>query len=75
MFISEVQELETNLPSTCKTSFPNPNELHKLEIVITPDEGFWYGGKFKFLIEVPDDYNMVVRLLSFFFFSLFWLRS
>jgi len=59
LLVKEVQELETNLPTTCKAHFPNPNELHKLEITIVPDEGYWYGGKFKFLIEVPDDYNMV----------------
>ncbi|XP_035209449.1 NEDD8-conjugating enzyme UBE2F-like [Stegodyphus dumicola] len=67
LLIKEVQELEANLPATCKSNFPNPNELHRLEITITPDEGYWCGGKFKFIIEVPEEYNMVppkVRCLT-----------
>ncbi|KAF8791856.1 NEDD8-conjugating enzyme UBE2F like protein [Argiope bruennichi] len=59
LLIKEVQELESNLPSSCKTHFPNPNELHRIELTICPDEGYWCGGKFKFIIEVPDEYNMV----------------
>ncbi|KAG8196956.1 hypothetical protein JTE90_009015 [Oedothorax gibbosus] len=59
LLVKEVQELESNLPPTCRTHFPNPNELHRFEVTITPDEGYWYDGKFKFLIEVPDEYNMV----------------
>ncbi|RWS16374.1 NEDD8-conjugating enzyme UBE2F-like protein [Dinothrombium tinctorium] len=51
--------MEINLPSTCKVKFPNPNELHKLDLTIQPDDGFWLGGKFKFSIFVPEDYNLV----------------
>ncbi|GFW92569.1 NEDD8-conjugating enzyme UBE2F [Trichonephila clavipes] len=59
LLVKEVQELESSLPYTCTIHFPDPNELHRLQITITPDEGYWRGGKFKFLIEVPEEYNMV----------------
>ncbi|GIY38005.1 NEDD8-conjugating enzyme UBE2F [Caerostris extrusa] len=59
LLTKEIQELETNLPSTCKISFPNPNELCKMELTISPDEGYWHSGKFKFVIDVPEDYNMM----------------
>ncbi|RWS30116.1 NEDD8-conjugating enzyme UBE2F-like protein [Leptotrombidium deliense] len=51
--------MESNLPPTCKVKFFNPHELHKLELVIQPDDGFWLGGKFRFHIEVPEEYNFV----------------
>jgi ubiquitin-conjugating enzyme E2 F len=34
--------------------------LHSFILTIYPDEGFWSGGKFKFLVEVPEEYNIVV---------------
>ncbi|KAK3596986.1 hypothetical protein CHS0354_009123 [Potamilus streckersoni] len=59
LLVKEVQEMEENLPKTCKAQFENPNKLHLFTLTILPDEGFWSGGKFKFTIEVPDDYNIV----------------
>lgn len=59
LLVKEVQEMEANLPPTCKAKFEDPNELHKFEIYVLPDEGYWIGGKFNFYIEVPEEYNMV----------------
>lgn len=59
LLVKEVQEMEMNLPSTCCAKFDNPHELHKFELNVCPDEGFWLGGNFRFLIEVPEEYNMV----------------
>lgn len=56
----QVQEMEQNLPNTCKTKFTNPNHLHEFTIVISPDEGYWRGGKFLFSVSVPEEYNMAV---------------
>lgn len=59
LLIKEVQEMELNIPPTCRINFENPNELCKFDLIVIPDEGYWQGGKFKFHIDVPDDYNMV----------------
>ncbi|KAI7688133.1 Nedd8-conjugating enzyme UBE2F [Sarcoptes scabiei] len=62
------REVRDDLPPTCKFYISNPNELHKLELVITPSrESMWFGGKFKFTIDIPNDYKYVppkVRCLT-----------
>jgi len=57
---TEVQEMEQNLPKTCQTHFDDANKLHSFWLYITPDDGYWHGGRFKFRVDVPDDYNIVV---------------
>ncbi|XP_058907257.1 NEDD8-conjugating enzyme UBE2F isoform X3 [Kogia breviceps] len=59
LLVKEVAELEANLPCTCKVYFPDPNKLHCFQLTVTPDEGYYQGGKFQFETEVPDAYNMV----------------
>ncbi|KAI4903253.1 hypothetical protein NFI96_014977, partial [Prochilodus magdalenae] len=59
LLIKEVAELEANLPNTCKVTFLDVNKLHHFQLAITPDEGYYQGGKFQFEIEVPEAYNMV----------------
>lgn len=59
LLVREVQEMEQNLPKTCQINFDDPNKLHCFWLNITPDDGYWLGGKFKFYIEVPDEYNIV----------------
>lgn len=47
--------------------FDDPNALHEFTFSIVPDEGLWQGGKFKFRIRVPEDYNLsppVVKCLT-----------
>ncbi len=58
LLVKEVQEMETTLPTGCKVKFDDPNALHDFCLTITPDEGYWQGGKFKFHIRVGDDYNI-----------------
>lgn len=60
LLVKEAQELEQNLPSTCKVYFSDPNVLSEFTLTITPDEGFWKDGKFKFTLYVPEEYNMTV---------------
>lgn len=63
----DIQELKDDLPSTCKFIVPNPNELHTLELWITPPrESMWYGGRFKFVIDIPLEYKYAVILFQFF---------
>ncbi|XP_052378881.1 NEDD8-conjugating enzyme UBE2F-like isoform X2 [Oncorhynchus keta] len=63
LLIKEVAELEANLPSTCKASFPDENKLHHFQLAVSPDEGYYQSGTFHFEIDVPEAYNMVVRQL------------
>ncbi|KAH3753285.1 NEDD8-conjugating enzyme UBE2F-like [Dreissena polymorpha] len=59
LLVKEVQEMEENLPKTCKANFNDHNTLHLFTLTIAPEEGFWNGGKFKFSINVPEEYNIV----------------
>jgi len=52
--------MEQNLPKTCQTQFDDANKLHSFWLYITPDDGYWHGGRFKFRVDVPEDYNIVV---------------
>lgn len=61
LLVKEVQDLEQNLPPTCKVHFNDPNILSEFTLAIIPDEGYWKDGKFKFTISVPEEYNMTVR--------------
>ena len=58
LLVKEVQEMETTLPTGCKVKFDDPNALHDFCLTISPDEGFWMGGKFRFHIHVGEDYNI-----------------
>ncbi|XP_043471832.1 NEDD8-conjugating enzyme UBE2F-like [Leptopilina heterotoma] len=59
LLVKEVQEMEQTLPSTCKVSFNDPHRLHEFNLLITPDEGYWCGGRFCFHIFIPEEYNMI----------------
>jgi ubiquitin-conjugating enzyme E2 F len=52
--------MEQTLPGTCRVRFEDPHQLHDFYLSITPDEGFWAGGRFRFHIFVTEDYNMAV---------------
>ena len=58
LLVKEVQEMESTLPTGCKVKFDDPNALHDFCLTISPDEGFWMGGKFRFHIHVGEDYNI-----------------
>ncbi|KAF4523466.1 hypothetical protein B566_EDAN014994 [Ephemera danica] len=58
LLIKEVQEMEQTMPATCKTYFDDSQKLHEFSLTVTPDEGYWLGGKFRFQIYVTEEYNM-----------------
>ena len=58
LLVKEVQEMEATLPTGCKVKFDDPNALHEFCLTISPDDGFWMGGKFRFHVHVGDDYNI-----------------
>ncbi|KAF9280655.1 NEDD8-conjugating protein ubc12 [Mortierella alpina] len=50
----DLNELE--LPKTMKMTFPVPEDLLNFELEISPDEGFYAGGTFKFSFAVNGNY-------------------
>uniref|UniRef100_A0A915AKA4 E2 NEDD8-conjugating enzyme n=1 Tax=Parascaris univalens TaxID=6257 RepID=A0A915AKA4_PARUN len=61
LLAQEIQELESSLKkiTTCKLHFPSTSALHQMELTVTPSEGIYKGGSFKFSINVPPEYNNV----------------
>lgn len=47
---------ELNLPKTCNTEFPDPDDLLTFKLLICPDEGFYRGGRFVFSFKVGPNY-------------------
>jgi ubiquitin-conjugating enzyme E2 M len=47
---------ELSLPSTMQTHFPNPEDLLNFQLTITPDEGMYKGGCFRFSFAVNSNY-------------------
>ncbi|KAF4529730.1 hypothetical protein B566_EDAN017734 [Ephemera danica] len=62
--ISEYYLNELNLPKTCDTEFPDPDDLLNFKLIISPDEfapqivgmGFYRGGRFMFSFRVGPNY-------------------
>lgn len=52
--LSDINEL--NLPKTCTTDFPDPDDLLNFKLIICPDEGFYKGGRFVFNFRVGPNY-------------------
>ena len=50
----DINELE--LPKTCETEFPNPDDLLNFKLIISPDEGFYRGGRFTFNFKIGPNY-------------------
>lgn len=59
LLVKEVQEMEENRPTNCRMKFDDPNLLHDFTVVISPEEGYWHGGKFRFHVVVPVEYNIL----------------
>uniref|UniRef100_A0A8C7F6E9 NEDD8-conjugating enzyme UBC12 n=1 Tax=Oncorhynchus kisutch TaxID=8019 RepID=A0A8C7F6E9_ONCKI len=47
---------ELNLPKTCEIVFPDQDDLLNFKLIISPDEGFYKGGKFVFSFKVGQGY-------------------
>jgi ubiquitin-conjugating enzyme E2 M len=50
----DINELE--LPKTCKTDFPDPDDLLSFKLIISPDEGFYRHGQFSFSFKIGAAY-------------------
>ncbi|BFZ54495.1 NEDD8-conjugating protein ubc12 [Savitreella phatthalungensis] len=47
---------ELSLPSTMETRFANPDDLLNFQLLITPDEGLYKGGRFTFDFAINGEY-------------------
>ncbi|XP_022109802.1 NEDD8-conjugating enzyme UBE2F-like isoform X2 [Acanthaster planci] len=59
LLVKEVPEMNVNMPSSCSVQYEDVNKLHSFQLIITPEEGYWRGGRFIFSIYVPEEYNIV----------------
>ena len=50
----DINDLE--LPKTCKAEFENPDDLLNFKVIISPDEGFYRIGKYKFSFKIGPNY-------------------
>ena len=50
----DINELE--LPRTCRTEFPTLDDLLNFRLIISPDEGFYRGGRFNFTFKIGPNY-------------------
>ncbi len=52
--------MEQTLPAGCKVRFEDANVLHEFTLTVSPQDHdcLWSGGKFRFRISVPEDYNL-----------------
>nr|CAB3267447.1 NEDD8-conjugating enzyme Ubc12-like [Phallusia mammillata] len=47
---------DLQLPKTCITKFPDPDDLLNFKLIISPDEGYYRGGRFSFSFKVGLNY-------------------
>ena len=47
---------ELELPKTCNTDFPDPDDFLHFRLLIAPDEGFYRGGRFIFNFNIGPNY-------------------
>uniref|UniRef100_A0A060TAW7 NEDD8-conjugating enzyme UBC12 n=1 Tax=Blastobotrys adeninivorans TaxID=409370 RepID=A0A060TAW7_BLAAD len=47
---------ELSLPSTMKTHFEDPEDIMNFELYLSPDEGLYKGGKFKFSFSINSNF-------------------
>ena len=56
-FLSSFADInDLDIPKTCKTEFPDANDLLNFRLVIEPDEGFYRGGRFTFSFKIGPNY-------------------
>ena len=57
---------ELNLPKTCTTEFPDPDDIINYKLAISPDEGFYKGGKFVFNFKVGPSVSIVKDIKKYY---------
>lgn len=54
----EISDLHPVLPETCRLEFKDVDDLRKFNLIVSPNEGHWKGGRFLFEISIPLEYNI-----------------
>ena len=54
LLFADIAELDGGKVAT--VSFPNPNDLTKFNVTISPDSGYWKGATYEFVLTIPKDY-------------------
>lgn len=67
----EIDINELNLPKTCSTEFPDPDDLLTFKLIICPDEGFYSDGRFAFNFKVFGGRDLWFYFLWLIFLSFF----
>lgn len=62
----EIEESVRNLPCS-QLNFPNASVMHEMILTVQPNSGMYRGGRFKFSISVPPEYNNAVSFLIGFY--------
>ena len=60
-----IQSIFLPYSGSCSIHHEDVNMLHLFQVLVSPEEGFWRGGKFRFDVHVPDEYNIVVSLAMY----------
>nr|XP_026691958.1 NEDD8-conjugating enzyme UBE2F-like isoform X2 [Ciona intestinalis] len=58
LLVKELSDIGSYNNSTCQIKFPDPNILHHFTVSVTPEDGMWKDGCFKFNVSIPEEYNM-----------------
>lgn len=66
---------ELNLPKTCNTEFPDPDDLLIFKLIICPDEGFYKGGRFVFHFKVKGFFLSLIRTFCNCFSSFIFINQ
>lgn len=53
-FCTDIADLDGGKVATI--DFPNPNDLTKFFVLVSPDTGYWKGAKYEFEFAIPDHY-------------------
>ncbi len=60
----EVSEIQAYLPATCSLHFEDVDDLREVDLTVSPNEGYWKGGRFNFHILIPPEYNIKAPLVE-----------
>lgn len=47
---------DLSLPTTMELKYPDPNDIMNFEVIITPDEGMYRGGQFRFSFAIDQNF-------------------
>ena len=58
---NKIDIAELDAGNAASVDFPNPNDLTKFNVSVTPDTGFWKGATYKFSFVIPAHYVSAIQ--------------